>query len=436
MGLAIFTRNSMAPIRSPATPAVLVPSLAVVVLALLVGLSTLSTKLAGLILFAVLAAGVVVRLRQPLAAPVDAVLRAWMITACGAFVLQAAATLWWRDSWGSRHFEVRLLLSALALWLFMPRVVIRDRHKAWLMHGMAAACWAGLGLTWVYERDTPTNPIPWAAGLSFMACVLAARCLQGGRPVSALRWFWMLSAVAGLGGVILSQSRGSFGLAPWLGVLAALLVWQSLRGQQAASRVGWGLAGLLALVLVVLAMVPRLYQGPLERIQTAHREWGSLVQAIETSTVTPQVLDTSVGARLFLYIEGWKAISQSPVAGHGERQRQAWVKDLGRRSGSQVIESLDHLHSDPLSRWFDHGLLGMASYTVSVLGLLWLAWRARSQGPGMALGFVGLAWMHGSTGLTNMNTLHNYYGVMLSLGVMLVFLLQSPASGPSDTSTP
>lgn len=116
------------------------------------------------------------------------------------------------------------------------------------------------------------------------------------------------------------------------------------------------------------------------------------------------------------------------MAGVGQRQRQAWVKGLGRQSGSEVIASLDHLHSDPLNIWFEHGLLGLASYLAVALGLVWLTWRARLLGAGAVVGLGGIAFMHITAGLTNLNTIHNFYGVMLSLCVLLALWLATPES--------
>jgi hypothetical protein len=63
--------------------------------------------------------------------------------------------------------------------------------------------------------------------------------------------------------------------------------------------------------------------------------------------------------------------------------------------------------------------------------MIWLAWRARLRSLGLALALGGLAFMHFSAGLSNHNTLHNFYGVMLSLCIFVALWL-APASGPSE----
>lgn len=387
----------------------------------LVALSTVSTKLAGATLLVLLVWALWMRWRQPDRSAPDGLVRLWVWLACGVLLLRGAATVLWQDSWGSRHFEIRLALSALVVYLLISRVTLSQRQKRWLVHAMAVACCAALGLTWLHGRDTPTNPIPWAAGVSFLVCVLAAQAAQGlGRTRDRL--FWSLGTLAGLGAVFLSQSRGSFGLLPWLLVVLTVVV--ASAGRHRVRAAATGMALLLSLAVAAVAQ-PRLYQEPLARVQEAQRELSGLVLAVNQGTVNPQVLDTSVGARAYMYLKGWQAIQESAWMGRGEPQRKAWVTALGQDSGSEVILSLNHLHNDALSIWMEHGALGIASYTLSVLGLWWLAWRSRLRSIGLGLGFAGLAWTHASTGLTNMNTIHNYYGVMLSLAVVLLFLLDS-----------
>ena len=160
----------------------------------------------------------------------------------------------------------------------------------------------------------------------------------------------------------------------------------------------------------------------------AVQEAGKLTDELRRGQVSVSAVDTSVGARLYMWVRALDEPGVFAVTGVGERQRQAWVKDLGRESGSEVIASLDHLHSDPLTIWFEHGLLGLASYLSVALGLLWLAWRARVLGAGAVMALVGIAFMHITAGLTNFNTGHNFYGVMLSLCTLLAVWLAVPAT--------
>lgn len=409
------------------------PSWLVLLLAGLMVAAPLSSKSAGLPLLVLLLVALWTAWRRPAALPIDPLVLHWFWIAGLVLVLRGAATLFWQDAWGDRHFELRLLLSAITLWLLCPRMVWSEAHKKWLRRALALACWAALGLTWLHGRDTPTNPIPWAAGVGFFVCVMLA---QGADARSSPREqaLFLFSGLAGLAGVILSQSRGSLGLLPWSVLVLAWVLWRSARQKEQVRPLFGGALSMAVLLVLIAAVQPRLYQEPLARVQLAWQELSASVHAIKTQSVSPEVTNTSVGARLHMYIHGWEQIQQSPVTGHGVVQRRAWVQALGQHSGSIDIRGLRHLHSDPLSIWFEHGLPGLASYLLSVGGLAWLAWRSRARGAALSLGFAGLAWMHASTGLTNMNTLHNFYGVMLSLSVLLLFLLdRSPEPTHRDS---
>ncbi len=405
------------------------PTWLVFCLGALLLISPLSTKAAGVPLFLMWAWGAWLAWRLAPRVPADPLVMQWCGIVLAVFGLRAAATLLWDDAWRGRHFEVRLLVCGLALWCLSTRVTFTEGQKRWTTHAIALACWAALGLTWMHGRDTPTNPIPWAAGVSFLVCVLLARCFVQSRDQGA-RIFWLTSALAGFAGVLLSQSRGSFGLGIWF-----LVVIAALGSMFVASRHLLGgrvLGGALLTALVAAAMLSsffRLSEAPIARLKEARTEIANIALSMQAQSFSPEVLDTSVGARLYMYLQSLKEIQQAPLAGHGEAQMGPWVKALGEKSQSHVIQSLNHLHSDPLSIWFSHGLLGMLSYLLPIAGLAWLAWKARARSLGLCMGFLGLSWMHLSTGLTNFNTIHNYYGVMLSLSVLLLFLLETPDHG-------
>jgi len=403
------------------------PSWVLAVVCLLLLLAPVSTKVAGLLFFVILAMGVWAALRWPLG-QADLAQR-WLIIAAAALVLRAAATVLWSDSWGSRHFEGRFLLMALAAWAILRGSALSAVHKVWLTSSLALACWVALAVVWVLGRDTPTNPIPWAAGVAFMVCVLGGRLIDATEP-PAIRLLYLLGAGAGVAAVLLSQSRGSYGLLIWVMLLLLVGLWRlsAAHGRTLLWRV---LAVMAGLMVLAVSVQPRLAHDPVLRVQQAAQEAGALLQAMRQGRVTSAAVDTSVGARLYMWVRVVDELGERGLAGVGQRERQAWVKRLGESSGSQVIQALDHVHSDPLNIWFEHGLLGLCSYLSVVLGMIWLAWRARLRSLGLALALGGLAFMHFSAGLSNLNTLHNFYGVMLSLCVFVALWL-APASGPSE----
>ena len=83
----------------------------------------------------------------------------------------------------------------------------------------------GFGVTAVYGRETPVHAIAWAVSLSFLVCLLAPMVLNN-KIAAGHRQFWTLSVLMGSMGVVLSQSRGVYGL----------LIWLALTGYVAASN--------------------------------------------------------------------------------------------------------------------------------------------------------------------------------------------------------
>ena len=75
----------------------------------------------------------------------------------------------------------------------------------------------------IYGRDTPLHAIAWAVSFSFLVCLLAPMILQIEVP-SFHRKFWLVGILMGVVGVILSQSRGVYGLLIWLALTAYVAI--------------------------------------------------------------------------------------------------------------------------------------------------------------------------------------------------------------------
>ena len=190
-----------------------------------------STKVAGAAwllvvlvgLWAALCLPVVLPLRHPLVQPS----LLWLAACCLALSLQAVATYYWTDPWGDRHVEIRVLLGAAATFALVRRLRMSPQQKTWLTHSLALACWVALSVSYVHGRATPSNPIPWAAGVSFLVCLLLPLSVKS-RGTRWQRLAWSFSVLAGLVAVLLSQSRGSYGLVLWVVLFAGISVVQQV----------------------------------------------------------------------------------------------------------------------------------------------------------------------------------------------------------------
>jgi O-antigen ligase len=393
-----------------------------------------STSVAGAAWLLVVLVGLWAALRLPVVLPLKYFLvqssLLWLAACFLALSLQAVATYYWTDPWGDRHVEIRLLLGAAATFALVRRLRLSPRQKTWLTHSLALACWVALSVSYMHGRATPSNAIPWAAGVSFFVCLLLPLSAQS-RGTCWQRGAWSFSVLAGVAAVLLSQSRGSYGLVLWVVLFAGIVAVQQLlqrrrsMGQAwakgAASRLG-NAAAVLTLLAVVLVSFPRIHEETLARIQEARRDIKGMSAP---SLPQAQAINTSVGARLHMWRMALKQISDAPLLGYGKKARVAWIQQLGESEGSDTIKSLAHLHSDPLTTLFDHGLVGLLSYLSLAIALAWVALRSKYADTLLPWCLAGVLWMHLSSSLTNMNFGHNYYGVMLALSLALAWILST-----------
>ena len=399
----------------------------------LVASAPASTKLAGAAWLLVVLVGLWAALRPPIAWPSSHPLvklsRIWLVVCLASIALQAAATLYWEDSWGDLHVLIRLLLSAVAALAIARRLRLRLQQKTALTHALAAACFIALGVVYLYGRSTPSGAVSWAAGVSFLVCLMVPIALKSAAKIWQ-RLVWSLAVVAGLAAVIFSQSRGSYGLVLWVAVLTGIVGLEHLRKRLTLKKkfhlfdaIPVAISAAVATLLTVLFLTfPQLHEIPNKRIQEASNEVRNIVSP-DVNTV--RAIDTSVGARLHIWQAALGKITESPFLGYGRKARIEWLHQLGDADNSNTIKSLDHLHNDPLNIMFDHGMLGLTSYCLLGLGLAWIAIRSQGENTIFGLRITGILWMHLTTGLTNSNFSHNYYGVMLALSLSLTLMLST-----------
>ena len=393
-----------------------------------------STKIAGAAWLLIVILGLWAALRIPVVLMQKNSLiqstRLWLVACLSTLALQVAATYYWADPWGDRHVEIRLLLGAAATLSLLRRLRLSPAQKIWLTHSLAFACWVALSVSYQFGRATPSNAIPWAAGVSFLVCLLLPLSLQP-RITRWERGVWSVSVLAGVVAVLLSQSRGSYGLVIWVVLFAGIVAVQQLLQRRKTSR-KWGVKGValrlgsavavVTLLALVLISIPRIHEEPLARVTAA---WRDIQGMSAPSLPKAEAFNTSVGVRLYMWRMALKEIGDAPLLGHGSRARITWIHQLGESDGVDSMKSLDHLHNDLLTTLFDHGLLGLLSYLSLGIGLAWVALRREPSGTVLQWSVAGILWMHLSAGLTNTNFGHNYYGVMLALSLALAWILST-----------
>lgn len=359
----------------------------------------------------------------------------WLAVTALALALRSVGMLYWGDTWDERHAELRLVLMALAVWLVLRRPLaakrlLLARCLRLLTHGFAVACVLGLvQVARVGREHLTTHPIAWAVGGALLSIWLLHSAVW--QATSRMkRYFWLAGGICGVLAVLVSQSRGAFGVVVWWLGLGVYVLWRNVRARPDWKR--WVRQALLFVVVAAgvggLVWQSGLWTRPALALEQALHEYRG------TQQQAAGVVDTSFGARLYMWQRAAEAVVQAPVWGYGQDGRRALVNQWGRDANSDVVKSLGHAHNQYLNDALDHGLWGLGSGLAYVLGLGWLAvylWRRQYAFAGSTL--AGAAFMHATASLSNVNFAHNYYSAVLSLvvGVAVVAVGKESCGHPS-----
>ena len=333
--------------------------------------------------------------------------RRWWWATTAAMVLAGAALAWHRDPLSSLQDNARLWLAAGAVLLLLQRLAFPANARFWLMGTCALACSVSAAVALSHDRDAlPGNAIPWAVSVALLLCVLAPAVLDRHTDWVHRRW-WAVGLLLGLVAVLVSQTRGALVIAAWLAWLLLHHLW--VHRPQGAPR---SLAALMA-ALLLLGSSAWWDSDPL-RLREAGRDVGMLVTRHEP--------DSAVGSRLEMWSTAAAGIAESPWLGHGIRERQTAMRELGAQHAPRIWAELTHFHNEYLNAWFDHGLPGLAAVLLTLAGLLAAAHALRRTQAVAHQQLLGLAVVHGVAGLTNVNTAHNLYTLGLALAATAVLL--------------
>lgn len=398
------------------------PPIWILVLALSLALSSLNSKAMGLawVLIVLHGAWVAFQNRGRISSASNYPwARTWLLVASAALVIKAIAVFYWSDPWGERHGELRLFLGALALYALLSYQHLERRSLSLFAYSLTIS--SAVGLMWViiYGRDAlPTHPIPWAGSMAMVSAFLLALSLKS-EFSSTHKRIWFLGGLFSVMAVLTSQSRGAYGIVLWWLAVGMHHVWQVRANQQhqrsltPPSPLHWALAFAVLLSLAALSQTP-VFQRPAQSLQDA-------VEEIRVSSQsTAQGANSSVGARLYMWQNSLIAIAESPWMGHGHDTRKKLMQEWAESAQSDEVKRLGHVHNEFLHQWIDHGLWGLGSQILFLVGLIYMAWKLHQKNHlTAALSLGGLAFIHFSSSITNVNFAHNYYSASLSFFVIM-----------------
>lgn len=343
----------------------------------------------------------------------------WTLITFLALSIKLTFTAYWGDPWGERHGELRLFLGALAVYgLTLWRPLGRN-SLVYMAHALCVS--SAFGLIWVitYGRAAlPANAIPWAGGMAMISVFLLALSLKSDFSLTQRR-LWFLGGLLAVMAVLASQSRGAYGIVFWWLAVSLHHLWTHRKNLQNSNgqsrllphRLAW--LSIIVLGLAILSQTP-IWQRPVQSVQDALSEMRVSYQS------TAAGANSSVGARLYMWQNSLIAIQDSPWIGHGHDTRKKLLLQWAQAAQSDEVKRLGHVHNEYLHQWIDHGIWGLISQLLYLAGLLYISWRMHQKGHRMAaLSLAGVAFIHLTSSLTNVNFAHNYYTSSLSFFIGL-----------------
>jgi O-antigen ligase len=354
--------------------------------------------------------------------------RLWLAFCVVAFVFKAIGVTYWGDPWRTRHFDMRVLLTALSLFFLVSRLKLTDTRKVQLVSALSVAALVGFLVSYLHANhdvETPSNRINWAGGLVMLSWTLL--------PVLAMPHIqrrWRLLAMLGVlllwGAVLMSGARSAYLSLPWLIVFGAILLVHTLRHRHWGRWLTMGVTALMVGWLLLYTMVPKVLDVPMHRVEIAVVEVHKAMLGDEDGD---RDVDTPVGSRLYMWQRSIEVFKESPWIGYGRKQRIAFIKSWGKEANAHIVSDQSHLHSEYINGMVDHGLVGLASTLTYMLGLVVVALSLRRVFPLMALSIGGIAFTHITMSLTNANSQTNNYSVVFGLALTVVFQLRASRHG-------
>jgi O-antigen ligase len=347
--------------------------------------------------------------------------KAWVYACLSALALRAVTQFYWGDSWGERHAEFRLLFGALGLLGLVHFARFTHAQLVWLGYALVLATWAGFGVMLFFGAErAPTKQIPWGASMSLLVCVVLALTLSASSQPLLARLFYASGVLVGVGAVLLSQARGSYGIVL---CVSGVVLWHFVRSGIKWKTWASSVLGGVVFITLLVQIFPLLTSIPVQRIQLAVKEFSALDNTKESS------ISTSVGTRIYIWSRALDEVPGHVLLGVGHVKKMSEIKRWGIEANSPAVSVLGHLHNNYIEALFDQGLFGLGSFLSFVVGLVCMIICLRKDQPMTTLGLSGILFMHSTSSLTNVNFAHNYYPTILSIAVCVCLILLNKNSG-------
>ena len=388
----------------------------------LIALSPASKTIANYCAFLVFLSAIFILVKEKKIYAHDNASKFWFC-ACGiSFVLLVLVAAFWGDRYVYALRVGRILPSACAAWIISAYYRGSKPGVRLVTYAVACACVVSFGVSFHFGRETPTNPIPWAVSIGFFVAILLPRAIEES-TVFVDKCLWSLATIAGLVGMFLSLSRGSYWIYIWTVVT---LLFFARKGKLIKSPA-------LFFVVVSLTILGFMsgfghFSGKsVDRMKLAQKEF---VDSIKDPNALANI-DTSVGGRIYLWKIAVNEFNSSPLIGVGNKGLTNAIQNEAERLNSSGLRYAgDQIHNEILQMAASYGLWGIGASLLICVGLLMTSLRVSASDRVTRWQLWGILFMHVMGGLTNVNFSQNYYGIMLglSVGVVLLFREREPVA--------
>lgn len=363
-------------------------------------------------------------------------LKTWCLVTTVALLIKGLLVVYWSDPWGERHGELRLFFGAMALYGLARWWRLERSTLVILARALTLTC--ALGLAWVISMgrtELTTHPIPWASAMAMVSAFLLALALKSDFPQTQ-RYWWMAGGLMAVMAVLSSQSRGAYGIVLWwllvgthhLGINGSIRSLTTANTQRTPAWRKWAWAGAVCLGLAVLSQSP-VIERPIQSLQDA------VTEVRHSRLSLTEGANSSVGARLYMWRQSLDVIGDSPWTGHGYEARKDFLRAWGQSAQSDEVKRLGHVHNEYLHQLIDHGIWGLISQLLYLSALFWISWKLLQQKQDIAaFALAGMAFMHMTTSISNVNFAHNYYTAAFSLMVGLSLWLTTLRMAETPTN--
>lgn len=328
----------------------------------------------------------------------------------------------WQDVGTAFHYLV--LTMMVGMLVQTPKVDVFDLF----LNGVRAAAIVSFGHALVqvvvfgHPRATAgmANPIPFgdtavlAAGLSMVGFV---------RLSTRMRLFALAGFAGGIGGCLLSQTRGALLALPLLAVVTVIHLWPIIRARL------WQAALLAAVMASGLGLFAHAVKIP-ERIE-------QVFQALDAG-VRARHGDPSTAHRVVMWSYGLDAFLDRPVLGYGSQNAVDEVRERAERDGFD-IPPYRHLHNEFMSTAVGRGIVGLVALLMLLIAPVLIALQGPRDGRhGDRLAFAALlSGGYGIFGLTNLLFSHDQTNtVFASAYLVLVAASHQAQTGPTAFTRP